>query len=324
MTKVASILTLLTACVAAPGDEPPVEESVADESATADEVASEHTSVSVPKASGFREYHVSSGPHDDKTYMGDEDIDHSMCVLSRVSGNLSDDGGGLSLYWGQGLSDGWVLYARSNDDSKEVYASALCVDHDNFARPKGSVVWTSDSFGTGGEPSGNDNYNKKLWWGDSFSYLTSIEGEFEGTGEYARVDQSSKPSSSSTLNVATEAGWLFDATNIYARAHSFFVGVPNSPRLVKLMGHNDGVRRGDVTSSGTFRFDVGTVSGHSTYWMTPTDASICGLTKVSGDFDGGGESVKITASSNYWVLSAKAGSGRSAYASARCMAFNQK
>jgi hypothetical protein len=56
--------------------------------------------------------------------------------------------------------------------------------------------------------------------------------------------------------------------------------------------------------------------------MAPVDTHMCVLTRVSGDFDGGGEEVKIYQMNGYWYLggqSMQTGVGGSAY----CFAKNQ-
>jgi hypothetical protein len=108
---------------------------------------------------------------------------------------------------------------------------------------------------------------------------------------------------------------------------SLFLGNPSVARLVRLMGYgtNGGVMRGDAATPGTFRMDVSNISGYSSYWLTPWIDGLCYLTKISGNFDGGAEQLRVRSSTDgWWYVEAKAASGKATSGSARCMAYDQR
>ena len=98
---------------------------------------------------------------------------------------------------------------------------------------------------------------------------------------------------------------------------------------MRLIGYNsNGVKtRGTVTTAGTFEMAVSSQSGFSAYWLADTSGAnggLCYFTRLSGDFNGSGESATIKEESAMWKLSVTAGGDSSAYARARCMAYDQR
>lgn len=117
-----------------------------------------------------------------------------------------------------------------------------------FVGPPGSVIWLMSPWETR-QMVTDDHKTAPLWFGDASSHIMQVEGEFEGFGE-----------------------------NI--------VGVPGSGSLVKLYGFQNGNWvRGNVNSSGTFKFAVGDPGGFSSYWLAPYDNALCYLTRFAGDAD---------------------------------------
>jgi hypothetical protein len=127
----------------------------------------------------------------------------------------------------------------------------------------------------------------------------------------------------------SQAGDLFHATTLFTRATSVRFG-PGAQPNVFLIGYNtSGTKvRGTVSSSGTFEFPVATDSGFANFFLanlTGGASGFCYLTRLSGNFDGGGESAKITQNSGTWFLSAAAGNDDEyVRAKARCMAYDQR
>jgi hypothetical protein len=161
--------------------------------------------------------------------------------------------------------------------------------------------------------------------------LTGMGGEWEGGGERANVWQSTSIAVFSTHTLHTEAGNFFASTSIEASAMSVFAGTsdPLESKLVQLIGFSSSGQKmiGDATTSGTFLFDVSTQSGFSAVFMADTPGGnqpgVCYFTRLSGDFNGIGESATITNSGGTWKLAVVAGNGK-VYAQARCMAFFQR
>ena len=244
-----------------------------------------------------------------------------FCGLSGVKGNFSE------------VSADQFVHIHSQSDEFWLHAGAgqtgrmICIKWTNFIRPPGGGTLFStllgDSFTV--DPGGDVS----LWFGDAASLIQSMEGEFESGQEKLLIEQNTNPSAASKLKIRTDGSTFFEYTFIEAYAQSLFVGNSNDHRLVKLIGYNtSGVRaRGNVTTAGTFEMPVATDSGFSGYWLAPvsgTNSAFCYFTRLAGDFNGNGESAKITNVNGMWHLSVTAGGTGLARASARCMAYDQR
>ena len=153
------------------------------------------------------------------------------------------------------------------------------------------------------------------------TYLTDVTGEFEGAGESVHISQASSASSSSILNVRTQAETAFEDTFIRGGARSLFIGNPSNGWLVKLYGYNNGSWvRGNVTSAGTWQFTVGESGGYSSYWLAPYDSAVCYLSRVSGDLNTSSDKVFISTKATQVLVAATA----NAIGAARCMAYDQR
>jgi hypothetical protein len=246
-----------------------------------------------------------------------------FCGLSGVKGDFSSDRRDADQF----------VHIHSQNDEFWLHAGArqtgrmICIKWTNFIRPPGGGTLFSTLIGDyftldpGGDVS--------LWWGDAASLIQTMEGEFESAQEKLLIAQSTNPSAASKLQIRTDASTLFEDTYIASYAQSLFVGNSNDHRLVKLIGYNtSGVRvRGNVTTAGTFEMPVATDTGFSGYWLAPvsgTNSAFCYFTRLAGDFNGNGESAKITTVNGMWHLSVTAGGTGLARASARCMAYDQR
>jgi hypothetical protein len=199
--------------------------------------------------------------------------------------------------------------------------SITCVRHNNFLTDAGGVRWLSSSFWVGVDtnPALWSTDDSDMWWGSAASFVGGISGEFNGGGEHVKVFQSTSGTKPSILQATTEASELDGI------GYSYFVGVPQSGKLVKLFGYRNGSwLRGNALSTGTFEFNVGTTAGYSSYWLPPRDKAFCYITNVSGNFDGGGERLQITVNGGQWFVSAQSAGGKYVAGSVRCMAYDQR
>lgn len=197
--------------------------------------------------------------------------------------------------------------------------SITCVKHSSFLVPAGGVRWLSNVSVALVDTDYVAVDQAQLWWGDAASYVSGIRGEFAGGGERVKILQSTSARQSSFLDAKTRA------SELHGYALSYFAGVPDSGKLVKLYGYRDGSWvKGNVSSSGLYEFDVGTTAGFSSYWLPPRDKAFCYITNVSGNFDGGGERLQITVNGNNWFLSTQSGGGKYMSGSVRCMAYDQR
>ena len=250
-----------------------------------------------------------------------------LCGLSGVKGDFGDhDRDGGQEYVQVELSGGkWNLVTGSGRTGR-----MACSRLSNFTRRAGSVTLFSEEFFLASY-NRNADFSKStsLWWGDAASMITMMSGEFEGSNEKIEVVQNTNASTASTLKISSHAGDTFSNTDMEAAAYSVFLGNPSEHLLVRLIGYNSGGNkaRGTAASAGTFVMPVSTQSGFSSFWLADVSGSnggFCYFTKLSGDFNGSGESAIITQASGAWKLSVTAGSGSSAIASARCIAHDQR
>jgi hypothetical protein len=241
-----------------------------------------------------------------------------LCVLTGLAG-----GGTGTLYgtvWDNNPG-GWQLGTSTGSA-----AWAECTPWSNFARPSGSAIWVSptlysttaqsDATGT----SGWKTDSSQAWWGDAITAISGTYAMYQGFGEWIQITQSTSGFGPSTIWSHSEV-----AGNLYtqANAQSVFIGVPNSGRLVRLIGYQNGAYGlSDATHADT-EFAASTQSGYSSFWLATTDSAICYLTMFSGAFNGYGESVRILKQSGRWLLSTTRGGG-TAQGRARCMAYDQR
>jgi hypothetical protein len=197
--------------------------------------------------------------------------------------------------------------------------SVTCVRHSKFLADEGGVHWLSYQFGAGVDTDLWGLETQNMWWGSAASFVSGIRGEFAGGGEHVKIFQSTSGTKPSVLEARTEA------SELWGHGSSYFVGVPDTGKLVKLYGYRDGSWvRGTVLSKGTFEYNVGTQAGFSSYWLPPRDKAFCYITNVSGNFDGGGERLQITVNGDQWFVKAQGAAGKFVAGSVRCMAYDQR
>lgn len=252
------------------------------------------------------------------TFPGDIRVQDKLCVISGFYGKFEHINHDFTL---SSSNDEYYLWQDSmylgvNGAGR---GSITCVRHSHFLAGDGGVHWLGGPFMVGVDTDlwGLDDTN--MWWGDAASFVSGIRGEFAGGGEHVRVFQSSSATVPSTLEARTEA------SELQGQGTSYFVGVPQSGKRVKLYGYRDGGWiRGTVSTAGTFEYNVGTTAGFSSYWLPPRDKAFCYITNVSGNFDGGGERVQITVNGDQWFVKAQAAAGKFVTGSVRCMAYDQR
>ena len=205
-----------------------------------------------------------------------------VCVLTTVRGEF--DGGGEWIR-SEVLSDNY-WYLRGDSQASGVRAQAFCFDKSKFLA-NGDARWISDAFYASDNTSGCNGGWTNTWWGDAATFLSGVQGEFDGSGERGAITQSTTPFSSSALRAESCAGWL------RASGHSFFAGTPHSGQTAKFWG-------GERT--------VSVSKGTDEVQLAPTGDAMCYLTRVEGYFNGSGEHVviypKYVNGLEYWYLKA--------------------
>jgi hypothetical protein len=259
------------------------------------------------------------------TYQWDEEpangvsLQTHLCVASSFYGKFESDNDEFEL---QQNTDTWGIWTNNwmfQGPNETGRGAMTCVKHSAFVPDAGGVHWISGWFPVSGDPDFIPHTDRDMWWGTAASFVSGISGEFAGGGEYVQVTQSTDGYKPSVLSAESQS------SEIDGVGFSYFVGVPKSGKLVKLYGYKNGSWvRGNVLSSGTFEYPVSTQAGFSSYWLPPRDKAFCYLTRVSGNFDGGGEQVRITVNGGQWFLNVQSGGGKYVSGKVRCMAYDQR
>jgi len=318
-------LAFTPACEPAPTDQLGEEPGAAGERVTSKPDTEAHMAAaggggSVDKATDFFELGWDSPDSPWLAYQGTH-----LCLWSGIGGDFNSD----DEYFGAGESivdwkdwEYWRVYYRAGVSTTR----AICSNWDNFVVPSGGVKWISE--GGWAEAAGNANATAEAggWQGDAVTFLRGVKGEMQSNTEYVQINQATTIAGSSVLRVHEEEGDFLDWTFLQGFSHSVFVGVPQR-NLARLIGFNSSTGtfvRGTVNSTGTFEFPVSTVSGFSSYWLAGVNQGVCSFTRMAGNFDGGGERVRIFQNGGQWFVQASAAAGKGIYAKVRCMAYDQR
>jgi len=271
--------------------------------------------------------------------VGDDFVDSEwLCTLTGVAGSFNASGfdGGkqfVKVEHDEGLRK-YFLVPSPKDNGR-----MACTRLNNFRRPAGSV-FMRDNFKADvvNVLSGTDTTN--MFFGDAFSMIHEMAGEFQSSKEYVSITHSTDPRAPSTIKVRVSdnaTNWPADTSSVRGIGHSIFMGNPSSHVLPKMIGYTEaaGLTRGTAATNGVFEFQVSTQSGFSGYWMAHTSPNLstggfCYFTALYGDFNDTGESASIVAtnhpsSGQMWFLSvARTGGGNGVFARARCAAYDQR
>ena len=257
-------------------------------------------------------------------------VSSHVCFLTRVSGNLGGPSAVVVHHSSVDVAQMVISYGTQgsgptvvNDNgttwkiggfqsaANSLSGEATCVPLSDFKVEPGMVKWVSGFAYAGAQTSlvsCSKGATAKMWGYDSVSFLTGVEGQFEGGGEVVKV----------TSGDWTDPWWYLHfhtvqcEDSVEGSARSLFVGFPAS----------------SATPSSVLRtnFSVST-SGTRSQKMIKTREGVCYLTSVSGNFDGAPERVRIypqvdASGTEYWWAEATKGDG-SAYASIGCVYYDQ-
>jgi hypothetical protein len=270
----------------------------------------------VEKASGFFDEDPTTYYNNGYVYTKDY-----LCVLSKIGGEIEDFGGQeLHIDVTSRGDTWWDLSYETNARTR-----LICTPWSNFRLPTNGQVRLSSEFSLSLTTYSSDTEDANMWGGDAATALSGIDASaMNGYGEYALIKQATSATADSVLEIRSKAG-IAGVISAYIEGwgQSIFVGDPAAHKLVKLIGWVNGdLVSGNVNTTGTFEYNVSTTSGFQNYWMATTDQAICYFTKISGEFDGGGEYSRIYQNGTQWYLTSVAGGGE-VKASARCMAYRQ-
>jgi len=237
-----------------------------------------------------------------------------LCVLTKIAGQFAGLGESVHLTTD---NTNWILEGQSQQGG--VSASAMCFQRDAFtAAVNGSVNVVRTEF----QASINDysdtgrcffGAKQETAAGNAFTFLEGFSGRLSLGVEDAYVNQSASLDSTSWFAVAA-------CRPSMAWARAFRVGDAVHPAL--FMAPHGTV--GDAVDIPEYR-----ASNNGTVEMAPYDKAFCGFTAFGGQFNGGGESVRIYAATGpdnvrRWMLAASSASGSGTFASARCFARDQQ
>jgi hypothetical protein len=213
-----------------------------------------------------------------------------VCVLGGASGKMSG-GGETAKVFRNGTQ--WRFQASSqqgDDDGETLRSRAYCSLISNFFDNSNSS-WTTHpdlvASTSGGAVTEDfvDSSNNTL--DDKYATaLNGMSGKFQGGGEYAEVVRHTQPM---MLKVGTQQ------TSVTGYGSSFGLDAPVG---------------GTIERGARTEYSVGTNSDASDAYvdelMIPTDDGICYFKNIAGDFDGGGEGVRILKKDGSWYLRAYA------------------
>jgi hypothetical protein len=250
-----------------------------------------------------------------------------VCFLTRVSGNL-DGNSQIALHTGvndvqaiyraNGLLGGAVYDGGSmwklggaQGHSNSLSSEATCVPVSNFFSDPGAVIWQSaPAYAEVRNCQASRSAN--LWNGDAVSFLTHVQGNFEGNSEAAEII-SGAPNTPSQVRIKQNRPVCnITSWNFAAGARSLFVGIPGTTAM---------------WTSLKYSLVAGSNQSKKAKMIRTRDG-VCYLKRISGDFDGGGERIRIfpeidSSGVEYWNLEAKA-QGGSAYTTAECVTYDQR
>lgn len=231
----------------------------------------------------------------------------SLCLLVRIAGKFRGQGEVVEV-----VDDGknWILKGRSKQSG--VSAFARCVPWSRFT-PAGLAKgfhtfrqqWQGSSAGVCVK---ND---ADAWPGDAVTFVSGFGGQYRGTGEYLRV----KPSASTASTTHWVSQTCRDHGEMEVSVTSFRVGQPGPIHLVRMIGPKG---TGTAAQAGEYR-----VGPKQQIPLARADEALCGLTYVSGEFNGDKESVYLFQASGRWMLATTSQSGTGILAGARCVTYAQ-
>lgn len=269
---------------------------------------------------------------------GDNFVDSDwLCTLTGVAGSFNAagfDGGKqfVRVQHDEALHK-YFLIPSPKDDGR-----MACTRLSNFVRPPNST-FIRDNFTADVVNIRSGSETKNMFFGDAFSMIHEMAGEFQSTSEYVAITQSTNPNTASTIKVRTNnavSANPLDTTSVRGVGHSIFMGNAGAHVLPKMIGYTEaaGLTRGDAATAGVFEFQVSTESGFSSYWMARTSPGLsaggfCYFTALYGDFNDTGESASIVATNNpgggqFWFLAVARNDGNGVHARARCAAYDQR
>lgn len=205
-----------------------------------------------------------------------------FCWLTKVGGNFvgtkSDSGIVVEAHPNDGY---WWLETHGASE----YGEATCTPLSCFVGDGiDDVRWSSAGTNFGALATATscccDSQQMPTWWGDAATVLQSHPatggwaGRTEGGGEYSLVSQSWNAVAPSSVKASDCHFEGSCCKGIHATATSLFVGTPSSGKTAHFAG-------------------AWWVNSNYTVAMANAAQTICYLTKISGQFRGGGESVRI-------------------------------
>jgi hypothetical protein len=247
-----------------------------------------------------------------------------VCFLTRVSGNLggqstvivhhsSTDTRARCLADADPTSENdvgptWKINVCQKEENS-LRAEATCVPGSNFVLDPGGLVAGSGLFDLKviGDCSASLSRSMDIWPGLAVSFINGLKGRFDGGGESVEVARNNVSwTLPSKLWARTQTCGLLEGI-----AYSLFANIPDGGHATKAVSFSISAQRNES----------------KTVKMIRTRDGVCYLTKLSGQFDGDPERIRIypkkdSAGVEYWMVEAHADRG-SAFARTECMYYDQ-
>jgi hypothetical protein len=233
--------------------------------------------------------------------------DGNICTLTLVQGRFMGGGERVRVWI---KSDGfWYIGGISQQTG--VAGAAYCVPFGNFLggpTKAHSGEYTDLPSEDAGWPSTGCKFDggTRTWAGDAATWLTRVSGEFNQSGDKARIFQESDAFRNSEV-------YGGDCKNdITAGAHSFYVGDTLHRKPAVFRGPN-GVGDAAVASEWS-------VTTPSVVTLASRDQHLCYLTEINGVLQSANDSVRLLSESGNWSLSVMGG----VRVKARCFLYDQR
>ena len=266
-----------------------------------------------------------------------------ICTLSRIGGNLgntnsthyttSNPGAGLAL---DNSTPPRFVLQRTSYYPSHISLGGNCIAKSAFYGTNfpGNEPWISQVPAFVSEVIHHSSTSDIVTTDPAAAgALLGVTGNFRGTGEtaWARLHKPNSNSASlfSEVYQAGAYGKFKSHTTPFGLVTSLdgiaqHYELSNNDYQVEIRTSDGDSRIYQNADNVTIASSSRTLFASKDYVLAPTDEAYCHLTKISGDFDGGGERVALTTRGADWILNVHSAYGKTVRAEARCYRYNQR
>ena len=225
------------------------------------------------------------------------DIDR-ICTLTRFWGKFDDANDYVALT-SDPTNDEWTLAVSSSDVNGSMNCADLARFEDSQTDVGGSLDWTTFDFSNTLAGSSSNSYG--LGGGTHASAVTGLSGSLRGGGEIITITQgSASPLTKDSMK-------LDKLTTGAMTGYATTFGTDNPPSNGPLWSTIDLQKSIELDEDDINLTPSGQTVEIAEVKLAPLNESICFLERISGQFDGGGESIKLVQKDNHWHLRVSSG-----------------